>query len=138
MVGGPSIVFTRKAVVDETFIRISGNICKSIVDIDISQFYPYSMCQPMPTRLYTRREYDAETNKLKPQQNKSRNFENMVISYFQRQRPDCTVEGFDTTGTQKTIDCSKVYGFCAHFKTVRGYGLLLPLLSMPGNTTFSN
>ena len=27
MVGGPSIVFTRKAVVDETFIRKSSNLC---------------------------------------------------------------------------------------------------------------
>ena len=49
MVGGPSIVFTRKAVVDETFIRKSSNLCKSIVGIDASQLYPYSMCQPMPT-----------------------------------------------------------------------------------------
>ena len=54
MVGGPSIVFTRKAVVDETFIRKSEKICKSIVGIDASQLYPYSMCQPMPTGLYTR------------------------------------------------------------------------------------
>ena len=46
VVGGPSIVFTRKAVVDETFIRKSANICKSIVGIDASQLYPYSMCQP--------------------------------------------------------------------------------------------
>ena len=45
MTGGPSIVFTRKAVVDETFIRDSSNICKSIVGIDASQLYPYSMCQ---------------------------------------------------------------------------------------------
>ena len=51
MVGGPSIVFTRKAVVDETSIRKSTNLCKSIVGIDASQFYPYSMCQPMPTGL---------------------------------------------------------------------------------------
>ena len=62
MVGGPSIVFTRKAVVNETFIRNSGNICKSIVGIDASQLYPYSMCQPMPTVLYTPREYDTESN----------------------------------------------------------------------------
>ena len=55
MVVGPSIFFTRKAVVDETFIRNSGNICKSIVGIDASQLYPYSLCQPMPTELYTRR-----------------------------------------------------------------------------------
>ena len=36
IVGGPSIVFTRKAVVDETFIRNSGNICKSIVGFEAS------------------------------------------------------------------------------------------------------
>ena len=42
--GGRSIVFTRKAVVDETFIRKSTNICKSVVGIDASQLYPYSMC----------------------------------------------------------------------------------------------
>ena len=66
MVGGPSIVFTRKAVVDETFIRKSEKICKSFVGIDASQLYPYSMCQPMPTGLYTRWEYDTETNRFKP------------------------------------------------------------------------
>ena len=54
VVGGPSIVFTRKAVVDRNFIRKSTNMCKSIVGIDASQLYPYSMCQPMPTGLYTR------------------------------------------------------------------------------------
>ena len=53
MVGGPSIVFTRNALVDDTFIRNSGKICKSFVGIDASQLYPYSMCQPMPTGLYT-------------------------------------------------------------------------------------
>ena len=54
IVGGPSIVFTRQAVVDETFIRDSGKISKSIVGIDASQLYDYFMCQPMPTGLYTR------------------------------------------------------------------------------------
>ena len=49
MVGGSSIVFTRKAAVDETFIRNSENLFKSIVGIDASQLYPYSMCQTMPT-----------------------------------------------------------------------------------------
>ena len=74
MVGGPSIIFTRKAVVDETFIRISENFCKSIVGIDESQLYPYSMCQLMPTGLYTRWEFDTESNRFKPQQKKTRNF----------------------------------------------------------------
>ena len=68
MAGGTSIVFTRKAVIDETFIPNSENICKSIVSIDASQLYPYSMCQPMPTGLYTRWEYDTESNRFKPQQ----------------------------------------------------------------------
>ena len=107
----PSIVFTRKAVVEETFIRNSGNICKSIVGIDASQLYPYSICQPMPTGLYRRWEYDTESNRFEPQQNKSRTFENMVMSYFQRQRPDCKIESFFTTGTQKKIDCFKVDDF---------------------------
>ena len=45
MTGGPSIVFTRKAIVDQTYIRNTENICKSIVGIDASQLYPFSMCQ---------------------------------------------------------------------------------------------
>ena len=118
MVGGPSIVFTHKAVVDETFIRNSETFCTSNVGIDASQLYPSSMCQPMPTGLYTRWEYDTESNRFKTQQNKSRNFESMVMSYFQRQTPDCKIESFYTTGPQKKIECFKVDGFCAHCNTV--------------------
>ena len=118
MVGGPPIFFTRKAVVDETFIRNSGKNCNSIVGIDASQLYPYYMCQRMPTGLYTGREYDTESNRFKPEQNKSKNFENMVMSYFQRQRPDCKTERFYTTGTLKKIDCFQVDGFCAPCNTV--------------------
>ena len=62
VVGGPSIVFTRKAVVDETFIRKTTNLCQSIVGIDASQLYPYSMCQPMPTGLSTRWDLESETS----------------------------------------------------------------------------
>ena len=82
IVGGPSIVFTRKAVMDETFIRKLSNLCKSIVGIDASQLYPYSMCQPMPTGLYVRWEYDSEFKRFTARQNKSRSFENMALSYF--------------------------------------------------------
>ena len=118
MVGGPFIVLTRKAVVDETFIRNSRNICKSIVGIDASQLYPYSMCQPMPTGLYTLWEYDTESNRYKTQQNNSRNFENLVMSYIQRQRPDCKIESFYATGTQRKVDCFKVDVFFEHCHTV--------------------
>ena len=119
VVGGPSVVFTRKAVVDETFIRKSTNICKSLVGIDASQLYPYSMSQPMlPTGLYTRWDFDSETSSFTPRQNNTRSFEKMVMSYFQRTRPECEIESFFTTGRQKKIDCFSVDGFCSHCNTV--------------------
>ena len=111
-VGGPSIVFTRKAVVDETFIRKSTNLCKSIIGIDASQLYPYSMCQSMPTELYTRWNYDSESQKFKPRQNKTRSFEKMVLSYFQQVRPECRIENNVATGRQKKIHCFRVDGIC--------------------------
>ena len=118
MVGGPSIVFTRKAVVDKTFIRKSSNLCKSIVGIDASQLYPYSMCQPMPAGLYTRWEYDSETKMFTARQNKSRSFENMVLPYFQQSQPECKIESNFTTGRQKKYDCFSVDGICYHCNTV--------------------
>ena len=118
MVDGPSIVFTRKAVVDETFISKSSNLCKSIVGIDASQLYPHSMCQSMPTGLYTRWEYDSETKRFTARQNKSRSFENMVLSFFHQSRPNCRIESNATTGRQKKIDCFSVDGICYHCNTV--------------------
>ena len=69
---GPSIVFTRKAIIDETFIRKSTKLCKSIVGVDANQVYPYTMCQPMPTGFYTRWDLGSETGRFTPQQNKTR------------------------------------------------------------------
>ena len=118
VVGGPSIVFTREAVVNETFIRKSTNLCKSIVGVDVSQLYPYSMCQPMPTGLNTRWDIDLETSSFTLRQNKTRNLENMVMSYFQNTRPDCKNESFHTTDRQKKIDRFSVDGFSPHCNTV--------------------
>ena len=118
MTGGPSIVFTRKAIVDQTYIRNTENICKSIVGIDASQLYPFSMCQEMPTGLYTRWEFDSDSQKFIARQNKSRKFVNMVMSYLQSQRPNCTIESYYLSGTQKKIDCFNVDGFCAHCKII--------------------
>ena len=118
MVGGSFIVFTRKAVVDETLIRKSSNLCKSIVCIDPRQLYPYSMCQPMPTSLYTRWEYNSETKRFTTRRNKSRSFENLVLPYFQQSRPDCKIEIKVTTGRQKKHNCFSVDGFCYHCNTV--------------------
>ena len=66
-----SIVFTRKTLVDETFIRKSTNICKTIVEIDASQLYPYSMCQPMLIGFYLRWVIDSETSSFTPRQKKA-------------------------------------------------------------------
>ena len=118
MVGGLSIVFTRKAVVDETFRRKSSNLCKSIVGIDASQLSPYSMCQPVPTGLYTRWEYDSETKSFTARQNKSGSFEIMVLSHFQGSPPNCTIESNFTTGGQKKIDFFSVDGICYHCNTL--------------------
>ena len=115
MTGAPSIVFTRKAVVDQTYIRNSSNNCKTIVGIDASQLYPFSMCQEMPTGLYTRWEYDSETDRFKARNNRTRNFENMVMSFYQEWGPECKIQ---STGKQKKIDCFHVDGYCDHCKTV--------------------
>ena len=48
----------------------------------------------------------------------TRSFEIMVMSYFQLVRPQCKMENFYTTGTQKRIDANSVDGFCGHCNTV--------------------
>ena len=118
MVGGPSIVFTLKAVVDETLIRKSTNFCKSIVSIDASRLYPISKCQAMPTGLYTRWNSDTESQKFMPRQNKTRSFQNIVLSYFPQVRLERNIESNVTTGRQKKIDCFSVDGICNHCNTV--------------------
>ena len=118
VVGGPSIVFKRKAVVDGNFIRKSTNFCKSIVGSDASQLYPYSMCQPVPIRFFTRWDFDSETSRFTPRQNKTRSSENVVMSYFQRTRPECESESFFTTGRQKKIDFFSADMFCSHCNNV--------------------
>ena len=72
----------------------------------------------MPTGMYTRLNYDSESQKFMPRQNKTRSFENMVLSYFQQTRPECRIESNVTTGRQKKIDCFSVDGICNHCNTV--------------------
>ena len=103
--GGFSVIFTRKAVVDETFTRKSANISNSIVGINTSQLYPKSMC------IYTRWDLFLETSRFTPRESKTLRFENMVTSNFQRTRPDCNIESFYTTVGQRKIDCFSFDGF---------------------------
>ena len=85
--GGSSIVFTQNLVVDEPYIRNSSKVCKSFVGIDASQLYPFSMCQDMPTELYTRWEFDTDMQKFKARHNETRNFEKLVMSFYQESTP---------------------------------------------------
>ena len=72
----------------------------------------------MPTGLYTRWNYESESQKFMPQQSKTLSFENIVLSYFQQTRPERRIETNVTTGRQKKIDCSSVDGFCNHCNAV--------------------
>ena len=116
-VGGRQIVSTQKVVVNETKIWSSSNNCKSIVGIDASRLYPYAMCQPMPTGLYTRWDFKADLYRFKARSNKAQLFENMVIAFLRSSRLEWKIEGFGTTGTQRKIKWFSVDGFCGHSTT---------------------
>ena len=77
---------------------------RSFFKIDANQLYLYFKGQTLLTVSYTHWDIDSETSRLTPQQNKTRSSENMVMSYFQRTRPDCKVESLYSTCRQKQID----------------------------------
>ena len=111
VVGAPSIIFTRKAVVDETFIRKSINICKSIVGIDASQQYPYSMCQPMPSGRYTRWDIDSETSGFSHRKNMICSFESIVMSFFNVQDLIVKLRAFTLQADKRKLTASVLMGF---------------------------
>ena len=63
-------------------------------------------------------DYESGSQKFMPRQEKTRSFENMVLSDFQQTRPECRIESNVTTGRQKKIDCFSVDGICNHCNTV--------------------
>ena len=91
------------------------------------QNYCWDWCQPTISlfdvsthahRSYMRWDTDSETSRFTSRQNKTSSFENMIMSYFERTRPDCKIESFYTTGRQKKIDCFSVDGFFSSPTTV--------------------
>ena len=118
LTGGPSIIFTRYAKVGETKIRESENVCKSIVGIDASQLYPFSMTKEMPTGLYTKWEFNVDTAKFHPKRNWRSFFEQQVIDYLQSTRPECLIQSQFSHKKQKRIGTYLVDGFCSHCNTV--------------------
>ena len=67
---------------------------------------------------YTRWDFDSGTSRFTPRQNKTRSFENLVMSYFQRTRPEYEIESFFKTGRQKKSYCFSVDGIFSHCNTV--------------------
>ena len=102
----------------KTKIRFTDNLCETIIGIDAGQLYPLSMCQELPTELYTRWESDDKLRIFKPLRNRRRQFENRMIEYFQNARPLCTIERIYASAKQHKIDNFNVDGFCEHCKTV--------------------
>ena len=115
---GPSIIFTRYAKVQETKIRESENVCKSIVGIDASQLYPFSMTKEMPTGPYTKWEYSEETGKFHPNRNWRSYFEQQVMDYFQQVHPNCKIQTYFTHMKQKKLGPYLLDGFRNHCNTV--------------------
>ena len=73
--------------------------------------------QEMPTAQCTRWEPNSESGLFKSQ-NKTRRFESMVISYFQRVRTQCKVKRFYTMSTQKNVNASNVDSSCGQWNNV--------------------
>ena len=101
LTGGLFTVFTHKANIDRGFSRKSPIVCQPIVGIDVSQLYPFSICQPMPTGFYMRWDLDTDTSGFTPRQKYFRSIENLVVYFNQCTRYDCKIGSFHTKGRQK-------------------------------------
>ena len=72
LTGGPSIIFKRKHVVGETFLRKNPDkVCKSIYGYDANSLYLWAICQDMPTGRYIRR---LKEHDFKPENNQNNIF----------------------------------------------------------------
>ena len=90
-----------------------------------------------PSTLHKERFY-SDLQIFKPRQNRSRNLENMVMSYFHWMRLGCGNERFFTTENQKKNDCFNANEFCRRWNTVFDQGLFLSLLFLSRVTACFN
>ena len=88
VVGGSSVVFTRQACIDETFIWNSTNMSERIVGIDANELYSYSMSQPTSTGLHTRYDLEWETKRFShsPKQNQKLRKNGQILSPTKKNR----------------------------------------------------
>ena len=131
-----------KQLLMKLFSKSLQTYANSIAGIVATQRHPYSMCQAMPTGLYTRSDFDSETTRFTLRQNKNRSFENLVMSYFQRTRPERKIESSFTTCRPKETDPCTVDGFFSLLLSLQlcvwSHGLLLSLLSLSRAASFSH
>ena len=120
------------------FYRKSRNLCKSIVGIDASQLFPYSMCQPMPTGLirvgiWIQKRVDSHLDKTRPAALKIWSF---PISNEQDQnvKLKSSLQQVD----RKKLTASVLMGLFSLQHCVWSHGLLLPLLLLSRAASFSH
>ena len=114
LTGSPSIIFTRYAKLGSSTIKNSSNMCKTIVGIDASQPYPFSLMKDMPTGVYTKWDLREDTGLFHPRRSKKNNLECIVLKYFQKQNPHCYIQTQFNQNSQKRIGVFLVDGFCSH------------------------
>ena len=85
VVGGPFVVLTLKAVIDESFVRKPAKLCKSIVEIDAHQLFHYSMSPPKPTGINTDWDLNSDTTEFTPRQNNTAALNICSCRFFKEQ-----------------------------------------------------
>ena len=138
MVGGASVVFTRKAVMHKTFIRKSSNLCKSIVGIDAGQLYSNSMCQP--TLLDCIRD-GSTILKLRDSQLAKTNLAPLKIWFCHTFNTVDQIANFRVISLlvdKKGWLFQGRWNLLSFYHCFWSYGLLLSLLSLSRSTSLSN
>ena len=74
-------IYTESCCGRDFHLRFDKLVQKNIVGYDVSQIHLFSMCQAMPTDLHTNWRLYSEIGIFYPRQNKTKSFENMVMSY---------------------------------------------------------
>ena len=81
--------------------RSSLNACKSTVETDASNLYPYALRQAIPTGLNTRWEFFIAMQPFKPSSNKAWFFEKIVAAFLQSSCPERKIPSLYTTGNPR-------------------------------------
>ena len=92
-----------RKVLSKNLLRDSTQYCKTIIGIDATDFHPHSLCHVMPAGLYLSWKQNNESDKFMQRQSRTIKFENIVIFYLQKIRPQCEVERVYRRGIEEKI-----------------------------------